>query len=82
MNKERRRLLAKTAYLYYIEGKSQDKISKEMDIYRTTVSRMLHRARAEGIVQISIKDYDSDLFALEEYIRQKYGLKKVELVAD
>ncbi|MGT2749402.1 sugar-binding transcriptional regulator [Streptococcus orisasini] len=82
MNKERRRLLAKTAYLYYIEGKSQAEISEEMDIYRTTVSRMLHRARAEGIVQISIKDYDSDLFALEEYIRQKYGLKKVELVAD
>ena len=80
MNTEKKRVLAKVAYLYYIEGKNQAQISEEMGIYRTTVSRMLERAKKDGIVQISIKEFDAELFALEEYLRQKYKLKKVELV--
>lgn len=61
MNNEKRRLLAKIAYLYYIEGKNQAEISTELDIYRTTVSRLINRARTEGIVHIDIKDFDPAL---------------------
>ncbi len=82
MNNEKRRLLAKIAYLYYIEGKNQAEISTELDIYRTTVSRLINRARTEGIVHIDIKDFDPALFALEEYVRTKYHLKKIEIIAD
>jgi len=80
MKEERRRLLAKVAYLHYIQGKSQTLISKEMNIYRTTVCRMLAKARAEGIVRIDIADYDANLFGLEEYVRQQYGLEKLDFV--
>lgn len=80
MKEERRRLLAKVAYLHYIQGKSQTLISKEMNIYRTTVCRMLAKAKEEGIVRIEIADYDADLFALEEYVRKQYGLEKLDLV--
>lgn len=80
MKEERRRLLAKVAYLHYVQGKSQTLISKEMNIYRTTVCRMLAKAKEEGIVRIEIADYDADLFALEEYVRQQYGLEKLDLV--
>ncbi|MGT2934590.1 sugar-binding transcriptional regulator [Streptococcus castoreus] len=82
MKEERRRLLAKVAYLHYIQGKSQTLISKEMNIYRTTVCRMLAKAKAEGIVRIEIADYDANLFGLEEYVRQKYGLEKLDIVSN
>src|SRR3712207_3146733 len=82
MKEERKRLLAKVAYLHYVQGKSQTAISKEMNIYRTTVCRMLAKARAEGIVRIEIADYDASLFALEEYVRQKYGLEKLDIVSN
>lgn len=82
MNAEKRRLIANIAYLYYVEGKTQTEISQQLDIYRTTVCRLLSRAKKEGIVQIDIKNYDPALFALEEYTRKKYGLKRLELVVD
>ena len=48
MRNERKKLLAKLAYLYYIEEKSQAEISAETGIYRTTVSRMLAEAKKIG----------------------------------
>lgn len=80
MKEEKKRLLAKIAYMHYVEGKSQTTISKELDIYRTTVCRMLAKAKDEGIVKVEIKGYDSSLFALESYIQEKYGLKKVTIL--
>lgn len=80
MNEEKRRLLAKVAYLYYVEGKSQTEISHELSIYRTTISRMIAKAKKDGIVSIDINGYDSHIFALEEYVQSKYGLKRLEIV--
>lgn len=77
MHDEKRKLLAKVAYLYYIEDKTQSEISKELNIYRTTISRMLKQAREKGLVKIEIEDYDLSLFSLEMYIKNKYGLKDV-----
>lgn len=80
MKQERKRLLSKVAYLYYVEDLSQAQISKKLGIYRTTVSRMIAQARKEGIVKIEITDFDSELFALEEYVKEKYGLLHLEIV--
>ncbi|KHD44844.1 sugar-binding transcriptional regulator [Streptococcus hongkongensis] len=82
MKDERKRLLAKIAYMYYIEEKSQTQIAKELSIYRTTICRHLAKAKSEGIVRIEISDFDTKLFQLEDYVRQKYGIEKIELVAD
>ena len=62
MKYERKKLLAKLAYLYYIEEKSQSEIATETGIYRTTVSGMLTEAKKEGIVKIEIENFDSKLF--------------------
>lgn len=80
MNEKNRKQLAKVAYLYYIEEKNQEDIAKELGVYRTTVSRMLTKARMEGIVKIEIKDFDTNLFQLESYIREKYHLKQIDIV--
>ena len=54
MKDERKKLLAKLAYLYYVEDKSQSQIAAETGIYRTTVSRILADANNEGVVKIEI----------------------------
>lgn len=73
--------LAKIAYLYYIEGKSQSEISEELGIYRTTISRLLKIAKEEGIVKIEINEFDTELFYLENYIKEKYNLKSIEIIS-
>ncbi|EOH86152.1 sugar-binding transcriptional regulator [Enterococcus villorum] len=50
-----------------------------MGIYRTTISRMLTQAKKEGIVKIDIVGYDSEIFALEEYFKEKYELHQVDI---
>lgn len=82
MKNERKRLLAKIAYLYYVEEKNQAEISAETGIYRTTVSRMLAEAKKEGIVKIEIESFDTRLFHLENYVKEKYGLKGIEIVSN
>ena len=61
MSHNRRQLLAKVAYLYYERDHTQAQIAKELNIYRTTISRMLKQARQLGIVEIKINDFNSDL---------------------
>ena len=82
MRNERKKLLAKLAYLYYIEEKSQAEIAAETGIYRTTVSRMLAEAKKKGIVKIEIDNFDTRLFQLEKYVKEKYGLKGIDIVAN
>lgn len=77
---EKKKLLAKIAYMYYVEGMNQSQISKELDIYRTSVSRMLTQAKEEGIVEIKINSFDSEIYVLESKMKEKYGLKKIEIV--
>lgn len=51
-----------------------------MGIHRSSVSRMIKKARNEGIVSIEIKGLNTSKFKLEEYIKTKYQLKKVVIV--
>ncbi|APF27800.1 hypothetical protein NPD7_3406 [Clostridium sporogenes] len=41
--------------MYYIDNMTQSEIAKRLGQYRTTISRMLKKAREEGIVTINIK---------------------------
>ena len=63
MKDERKKLLAKLAYLYYVEDKSQSQIAAETGIYRTTVSRMLAEAKKEGVVKIEIENLENRSFS-------------------
>ena len=40
--------------MYYQEDKNQSQISKELNIHRSTISRLLKKSREEGIVTITI----------------------------
>lgn len=77
---EEKKLLIKIAQMYYEKDMTQNQISKELGIYRTTISRMLKRVRDEGIVKITI-NYDTfDNFTIEQKLKERFGLKEAIVV--
>ncbi len=69
------------ANLYYIEGLSQEEVAAKMGLSRVAVTRMLKRAREEGLVQITVKKPLPELFALGLRLEQRYGLKTAIVVS-
>ena len=79
MQDQRRKLLARIAYLYYIQDQTQSEIAKDLSIHRSSVSRMLKQAKEEGVVKFEIENYDPEIFELELYLKEKFDLKEVLL---
>lgn len=73
----RKKTLAKIAYQYYIEGRSQNEIAAEFNVNRATISRMLKEARDVNIVSIEVDCYDEKVLELESYLKQHFNLKNV-----
>ena len=67
-------ILAKIAKLYYNDGLTQSEISKELDLERSRISRLLKQAKELGIVKISINESYVEQFELGEKIKKKYNL--------
>ncbi|WP_336682297.1 sugar-binding transcriptional regulator [Enterococcus casseliflavus] len=80
MDKEEDKLLVRIAQMYYQEDKTQNQISKELNIHRSTISRLLKKSREEGIVTISINYNKAGTYSLEEALEEKYQLKKAIVV--
>ncbi len=71
-----RRLLTKTAQLYYGESKTQQEIADRYGISRPSVSRLLQKARRKGIVEIII--HNEFCFAsLEKELENRWDLREV-----
>ncbi|AIQ60116.1 sugar-binding transcriptional regulator [Paenibacillus borealis] len=81
MNEEEKKILVQVAKMYYLEDLTQSDISKRLGIYRTSISRLLKKARDEGIVQINIIDEASTHFEMENRLKQLFGLQEVIIVA-
>jgi DNA-binding transcriptional regulator LsrR (DeoR family) len=73
---EEKRLIAKIATMYYIDDLSQSEIAEKVKIHRTTISRLLKRAREEGIVNISINDEYNECLQLEKRLEEVFNLKE------
>lgn len=80
MEDNKKRRLAEIAYMYYIDGMSQNEIAREYSISRSMVSTMLSEARAKGIVKIQIEDADLYCFDLQKKMEKIFGIKKVIIV--
>ena len=77
---DKRDLLIEIAKLYYIEGLSQEQISRRIHVSRPTVSRMLKTSINDGIVQIRIDDVSSFGLELGKKLKQKFGIDQVIVV--
>ena len=77
---ERKRLLAKIARLYYLEGLTQQTIANKLNISRTKVSRYLTKAKKDKIVEIQINYPPEDYSNMEYQIEKKYGISECIIV--
>ena len=66
--------------MYYLEGKTQTEISKEMFMSRPKVSRLLKKARDLNIVDIKI-NYESDDFnRVIKQVQHRFGVENVVVI--
>ena len=80
-NKFSSALLYRVARYYYTESLSQGEIAQRENISRSTVSRILERAKEAGIVKIEISmPTDSLLDRLETRLRAALGIERVIVV--
>jgi len=73
--------MARAAWLYYIEELTQSQVADKLGVSRSTVIRLLQRAKDSGLVTISL-GVSSEGFELERNLEQKYGLKTVRIVPE
>jgi len=76
----RRSLLYKIANAYYEDGLTQQQIGARFGLSRIKVSRLLQRARDEGVVQITIVPPQNSDADLERALEQQYSLLEAIIV--
>jgi DNA-binding transcriptional regulator LsrR (DeoR family) len=74
-----RDLLVQASRLYYELGETQNAVADRLGVTRSQVSRLLKRARAEGIVEIRIIDRATADSPASEALRQRFDLQGVHL---
>ncbi len=72
--------MIQAARFYYEDGLTQESIARELGISRPTISRLLQKAKDDGIVQISISDPFSTDEALADQIVKNCGLQAAIIV--
>lgn len=73
-------LKTKVAWLYYMEGLTQDEISKKLGLSRSRVLRILASSRQSGMVQIRVTTKLTYCVSLERALETKYGLERAIVI--
>ncbi|HEX7556655.1 MAG TPA: sugar-binding transcriptional regulator [Leptolinea sp.] len=73
-------LLARVAWLYYMENLTQAAIAERLNMSRIKITRYLKQARDNGIVQINIQSENSGMFELESALTNRFNLKDTKVV--
>ncbi|MGH2404253.1 MAG: sugar-binding transcriptional regulator [bacterium] len=68
--------MAKVADLYYLRDLTQQEIADRLGLSRPTISRLLRRSRAAGIVRIEVIPPDGAHHALERELEERFGLRE------
>jgi deoxyribonucleoside regulator len=75
-----RQLMAKVADLYYLRDLTQQEIADRLGLSRPTVSRLLQRARAEGVVRIEVNPPEESHHDLARELEERFGLREAVVV--
>jgi DNA-binding transcriptional regulator LsrR (DeoR family) len=68
--------LTRLATLYYVDGLTQEDLSKQFSLSRAKIGRLLKRAQEEGIVEIRVKHHPRDTRDLERELIARFGIEK------
>ena len=71
--RERARL-ADAAQMYWVEGQKVEAVARALDVSRSTVSRMLARARRERIIEFTVHRHEDSTVALRRDLAARYGV--------
>ncbi|MEJ2510832.1 MAG: sugar-binding domain-containing protein [Anaerolineales bacterium] len=71
----------KAARMYYYQDMTTDAIAKELNVSRSTVSRLLSYAKAHGLIDIQVIDPTEEPNRLANIILEKFQIKNVHVVA-
>ena len=74
------RMISRVAQMYFSEHKRQAEIAQHLNLSQATVSRMLKRAEAEGIVRTSIIPPPGTYSDLEAQLRERFDLPEAIVV--
>ncbi len=61
--------------LYYMENMTQEEIAAKLGLSRVAVTRLLKKARDEGLVQVTVKKPMPELYRLALDLEKRYRLK-------
>jgi DNA-binding transcriptional regulator LsrR (DeoR family) len=73
-------LTTRAAWLYFVAGLTQAQIGKKLGLSRIRVNRLLAQAREQGMVQIRITGRLAECIALEESLKERFGLEEAVVV--
>ncbi len=73
-------LIIKTAWYYYIENMTQQKISEKLGISRMKVIKLLEKARQDGVIQFQISQERSRHLKVEQELIRRWNLKDAFVV--
>lgn len=74
-------VMLRAARLYYEDGLTQQQVANELGVSRPQVSRLLTRARAEGIIRITIVDPFATFEEIEARLAETFGLRQAAVTA-
>ena len=77
---EEDQVLVRAAWLYYMEGLTQDRVAEQLGTTRLRVNRLLGEARASGLVGITINSRLATCLALEAELKRVCGLRDAVIV--
>lgn len=73
-------IAARAAQMYYLEDSSQSEIARELGVSGPTVSRLLQRARAEGLVRFAIPEPFASCLSLERELVRHGNLSRALVI--
>lgn len=68
--------LTRLATLYYVDGLTQEDLSRQFSLSRAKIGRLLKRAQEEGIVEIRVRHHPRDTRDLERELIERFGIEK------
>lgn len=66
---------------YYLRGRNQQEIAEDLGLSRPSVSRLLHQARMDGIVTITVHDPFSNEQHYADQLEKRFHLHKAVVVS-
>lgn len=74
------RRINKVLTLYYVEGRNQAEVGRQLGLSTAKVNRLLHQASDQGMVEIKIRTPVQHLFELETRLRTIFDLEEAVVI--